>query len=72
MSRTHQKRLYMIRLLEHFPDIVELAMDTDFNCYSLDLKQTLEKIKTKQMNSDWYVNVGGQKVFQSYLVPLLA
>jgi len=62
----------MIRLLEHFPDIVELAMDTDFNCYSLDLKQTLEKIKTKQMNSDWYVNVGGQKVFQSYLVPLLA
>jgi len=69
---TQHKRLYMIKLLEHFPSIVELAMDTEFNCYSLDLKRTLEKFKTTQKNSDWYVDVGGQKVFQSYLVPLLA
>jgi len=69
---SHTKRLYMITLLEHFPNVVELAMDTDFICYTPDLRKTLRKHKTEENNSKWYVNVGKNKVFQSYLTPCLA
>ena len=66
------KRLYRIKLLEHFKDFVELAMDTDFNCYTPDLSRCLKKFKTNREDSSWYVDVGGHKVFQSYLTPLIA
>jgi hypothetical protein len=69
------KRLYDVVLLEHFPNLVELAMDTDFNCFTPDLKRTLRKHKTDENNSKWYVNVGCKgiiyRVYESYLTPLL-
>jgi len=69
-TQINNKCICYIKLWKQFRDMVELAIDSDFNCYTPpDLKQTLKKIKTNQKNSEWYVNVGGDKVFQSYLIP---
>jgi len=63
--------IYHIKLWKQFRDMIELVVDSNYNCFSPDLKYSLKKYKTNLNDSKWYVNIDGNKVFQSYLTPIL-